>query len=55
MRISPRSGSNLLQRLGMEEGVSIESRMITRRIEAAQKPSKARTSNPANTSSNTTT
>jgi preprotein translocase subunit SecA len=28
--------SNLLQRLGMEEGVPIESRMITRRIEAAQ-------------------
>ena len=29
--------SNLLQRLGMEEGVPIESRMISRRIEAAQK------------------
>ena len=29
--------SNLLQRLGMEEGVPIESRMITRRIEVAQK------------------
>jgi preprotein translocase subunit SecA len=29
--------SNLLQRLGMEEGVPIESRMITSRIEAAQK------------------
>jgi preprotein translocase subunit SecA len=29
--------SSLLQRLGMEEGVPIESRMITRRIEAAQK------------------
>ena len=29
--------SNLLQRLGMEEGVPIESKMITRRIEAAQK------------------
>src|SRR5246500_164529 len=28
--------SNLLQRLGMEEGVPIESRMITRRIEKAQ-------------------
>ena len=27
--------SKLLQRLGMEEGVPIESRMITRRIEAA--------------------
>src|ERR1700749_3872437 len=29
--------SNLLQRLGMEEGVPIESKMITSRIEAAQK------------------
>jgi preprotein translocase subunit SecA len=29
--------SNLLQRLGMEEGTPIESRMITRRIETAQK------------------
>ena len=29
--------SNMLQRLGMEEGVPIESRMMTRRIEAAQK------------------
>ncbi len=29
--------SNLLQRLGMEEGIPIESRMITRRIETAQK------------------
>jgi len=29
--------SNLLQRLGMEEGVPIESRMITKRIEGAQK------------------
>src|SRR5512146_2837130 len=29
--------SNLLQRLGMEEGVPIESRLITRRIETAQK------------------
>jgi preprotein translocase subunit SecA len=29
--------SSLLQRLGMEEGVPIESRMISRRIEAAQK------------------
>jgi preprotein translocase subunit SecA len=29
--------SNLLQRMGMEEGVPIESRLITRRIEAAQK------------------
>ena len=29
--------SNLLKRLGMEEGIPIESRLITRRIEAAQK------------------
>jgi preprotein translocase subunit SecA len=29
--------SNLLQRLGMEEGIPIESGMITRRIESAQK------------------
>jgi preprotein translocase subunit SecA len=29
--------SNLLQRLGMEEGIPIESKMITRRIETAQK------------------
>jgi preprotein translocase subunit SecA len=29
--------SNLLQKLGMEEGIPIESRMITKRIEAAQK------------------
>src|SRR5215467_4052881 len=29
--------SNLLQRLGMEEGIPIESKMITKRIEAAQK------------------
>jgi len=29
--------SNLLQRLGMEEGVPIESRMISRRIESSQK------------------
>ena len=29
--------STLLQRLGMEEGIPIESRMISKRIEAAQK------------------
>ena len=29
--------SNLMQRLGMEEDVPIESRLITRRIETAQK------------------
>ena len=38
MRIFAREWvSKLLQRLGMEEGVPIESRLITRRIEAAQK------------------
>src|SRR5438067_4767172 len=38
MRIFAREWvSTLLQRLGMEEGVPIESRLITRRIEAAQK------------------
>ena len=38
MRIFARDWvSNLLQRLGMEEGVPIESRMITRQIENAQK------------------
>ncbi|HKF22391.1 MAG TPA: preprotein translocase subunit SecA [Candidatus Angelobacter sp.] len=38
MRIFARAWvSGLLQRLGMEEGIPIESRMITRRIEAAQK------------------
>jgi preprotein translocase subunit SecA len=38
MRIFAREWvSNLLQRLGMEEGVPIESKLITRRIEAAQK------------------
>jgi preprotein translocase subunit SecA len=38
MRIFAREWiSNLLQRLGMEEGVPIESKMISRRIETAQK------------------
>ncbi len=38
MRIFAREWvSNMLQRLGMDEGVPIESRLITRRIEAAQK------------------
>jgi preprotein translocase subunit SecA len=38
MRIFARAWvSTLLQKLGMEEGVPIESRMISRRIEAAQK------------------
>src|SRR5260370_10291528 len=37
MRIFAREWvSNLLQRLGMEEGVLIESRLISRRIEKAQ-------------------
>ena len=48
--------SNLLQRLGMEEGVPIESKMITRRIEGQPEGDRRhRTSKPANTSSNTTT
>ena len=47
--------STLLEKLGMEEGVPIESKMISKRIEGAQKPSKPRTSSPANTSSSTTT
>ena len=39
MRIFAREwvSSTLLQRLGMEEGVPIESKMISKRIEAAQK------------------
>ena len=38
MRIFARAWvSNLLQRLGMEEGIPIESKLISRRIEAAQK------------------
>src|SRR5262249_43434462 len=38
MRIFARAWvSGLLQKLGMEEGIPIESRLITRRIEAAQK------------------
>ncbi len=49
--------SVLLEKLGMEEGVPIESRMISNRIEAAQKkgPSNRRTSSRANTCSSTTT
>ena len=38
MRIFAKEWSpNLLQKLGMEEGIPIESKMITRRIETAQK------------------
>ena len=47
--------SNLLQRLGMEEGIPIESKLITRVSRRRRKLSKARTSNPANTCSSTTT
>jgi preprotein translocase subunit SecA len=47
--------SKLLQRLGMEEGVPIESGMITRRIEGAQKAVEGRTSKPANICSSMTT
>ena len=46
---------NLMLRLGMEEDVPIESKLITKRIAARRRPSKRRTSQPANTSSNTTT
>ena len=57
MRIFAREWvSTLLQRLGMEEGVPIESRHD---LQAASKPrrrpSKPRTSSPASTSSSTTT
>jgi preprotein translocase subunit SecA len=47
--------SKLLERLGMEEGVPIESKLISRRIETAQKAVEPSTSNPANICSNTTT
>jgi preprotein translocase subunit SecA len=46
---------NLMLRLGMEEDVPIESGMITKRIARRRKPSKCRTSRPANTCWNTTT
>ena len=46
--------SNLLQRLGMEEGVPIESRLITRRIEAAQKAVEGQHFESANICSNMT-
>ena len=45
---------NILTKLGMEEGQAIESRMVSRRIEGAQKRSKNVTSRPANTCWNTT-
>ena len=45
---------NVLTRLGMQEGEAIESRMVTRRVEAAQKRSRSETSRSARTSSNTT-
>ena len=47
--------ANVLTRLGMEEGQAIESRMVSRRIEAAQKKGRrTATSTAARTSSNTT-
>ena len=46
---------NLMLRLGMEEDVPIESKMITKRIARRRKPWKRRTSKPANTCWNTTT
>ena len=47
---------NLMLRLGMEEDVPIESGLITKRIaKPRRRPSKRRTSKPANTCSNTTT
>ena len=46
---------NLMLRLGMEEDVPIESKLITKRIARRRRPSKRRTSKPANTCWNTTT
>jgi preprotein translocase subunit SecA len=45
----------LMQRLGMEKGVAIESKMVSKRIERRRSRSKVATSNRANTCSNTTT
>ena len=45
---------NMLTWLGMEEGEAIESRMVTRRIEAPRRKSKSATSTCASTFSNTT-
>jgi len=45
----------LMFRLGMTEGVPIESGLISRRIENAQKSVEAQISTPANTCLNTTT
>ncbi len=47
--------ANVLTKMGMEEGQSIESRMVSRRIEGAQKKvEKSTTSTSASTCSNTT-
>ena len=46
--------SNLLARLGMEEGQSIESRMVSRRIEGRRRSWRSGTSRAARTSSNST-
>ena len=45
---------NILDRLGMKEGEAIESRMVSRRIEARRRRSKNATSRSARTCSNTT-
>ena len=45
----------LMQWLGMEKGVAIESKMVSKRIERRRSRSKAETSNRANTCSSTTT
>ena len=45
----------LMQRLGMEEGVAIESKMVSKRIEAAQKSVEARNFESRKLFSNTTT
>jgi preprotein translocase subunit SecA len=42
--------STLLERLGMEEGVPIESKMISNRIEARRRPLKAQNFESAQTS-----
>jgi len=45
----------MMQRLGMEEGVAIESKMVSKRIASAQKSVEGRNFELANTCSNTTT
>ena len=56
MRIFARDWvKTLMQRLGMEDGEPIESRMISKRIEAAQKAVEAHNFESASTCSSTTT